>query len=354
MKPDDSNKGAEQKRILVLCPNWVGDVVMATPVFDGLRRNYPEAQITGVIRRYAAGVIKDGPWFDGIIELNDKTLSGFLAGVRAIRSVAPDMALVLPNSFRSSLFAFLGGARKRYGYKRELRSLLLSGGPRPLKDGRHIKPVPMVDYYMTICRYLNLNLPESTRPELFFSRAIEEKGQALFNRYGIKPGEMLIGLNPGAKFGASKCWPPEYFAKLAELISGKWACRILLLVGPGEGEIAASIIRSSRAEIINTGPDKVDLELLKYVVSRLDLLVTNDTGPRHYGVAFDIPTVVIMGPTNPDYTAANLEKTVVLRKPLDCSPCHEKTCPLGHHQCMTQIIPEAVLAASVRLLESRQ
>jgi heptosyltransferase-2 len=67
-------------------------------------------------------------------------------------------------------------------------------------------------------------------------------------------------------------------------------------------------------------------------------------------VAFDIPTVVIMGPTNPDYTAANLEKTVVLRKTLDCSPCHEKTCPLGHHQCMTQIMPEAVLEASIQLL----
>ena len=339
------------EKIIVLCPNWVGDVVMATPVFDCLRRNYPQAQITGVIRKYAAGVIKDGPWFDDIIELKDKTYGGFWGGVRAIRSVAPDMAIVLPNSFRSSLIAFLGGARKRYGYKRDLRSFLLSDGPRPFREGRDIKPVPMVDYYMAICRSLHLRLPETTRPELFFSRAIEAKGQALFNRYGIKPGEMLIGLNPGAKFGASKCWPPEYFAKLAELIGEQWACRILLLVGPGEDEIAAAIVRSSRAEIINTGPDKVDLELLKYVVSRLDLLVTNDTGPRHYGVAFDIPTVVIMGPTNPDYTAANLEKTVVLRKSLECSPCHEKTCPLGHHQCMTQVMPEAVLEASVQLLD---
>ena len=338
------------KKIIVLCPNWVGDVVMATPVFDCLRRNYPQAQITAVIRRYAAGVIKDGPWFDAIIELKDKTYGGFWDGVRAIRSVAPDMAIVLPNSFRSSLIAFLGGAQKRYGYKRDLRSFLLSDGPRPLREGRDIKPVPMVDYYMAVCRSLNLQLPENTRPELFFSKAIEEKGQMLFNRYGIKPGEMLIGLNPGAKFGASKCWPPEYFAKLAELIGEQWACRILLLVGPGEDEIAAAIVRSSRAEIINTGPDKVDLELLKYVASRLDLLVTNDTGPRHYGVAFDIPTVVIMGPTNPDYTAANLEKTVVLRKTLDCSPCHEKTCPLSHHQCMTQIMPEAVLEASIQLL----
>ncbi len=341
------------EKMVVFCPNWVGDVVMATPVFDCLRQNYAQAHITGVIRKYAAGVIKDGPWFDDIIELDeDKTPGGFMAGVRDVRTARPDMAIVLPNSFRSSLIAFLGGAKKRYGYKRALRSFLLSGGPRPLKAGHDIKPVPMAEYYMAVCRYLNLNLPEKTRPELYFSESIREKGESLFEKYHIQPGEMLIGLNPGAKFGASKCWPPEYFARLAEGISKKWAGRILLLVGPGEDEIAASIIKSSSAEIINTGPDKVDLELLKYVISRLDLLVTNDTGPRHYGVAYDIPTVVIMGPTNPDYTAANLDKTVVLRKILDCSPCHEKTCPLGHHQCMTRIMPEEALAASVQLLAS--
>ncbi len=161
----------------------------------------------------------------------------------------------------------------------------------------------------------------------------------------------MIGLNPGAKFGSSKCWPAAYFARLAELIQEKWHCTILLLVGPGEDAIAASIIKSSKAEIVNTGPEKVDLALLKYVISRLNLLITNDTGPRHYGVAFDIPVVVIMGPTNPDYTAANMEKTIVLRKTLDCSPCHEKICPLGHHRCMTEITPEYVFEQIVRLLE---
>lgn len=336
--------------ILVFCPNWVGDVVMATPVFDCLRRNFPEAGIFGVIRRYAAGVVKDGPWFDGIIELEDKSTGGFIRSVKFLRSLRPDMAIVLPNSFRSSLLALLSGASKRYGYKRDLRSLLLSGGPRPVMDEKGIKPVPMADYYMAVCHHLGLAPSSSLKPQLFFSEDVRKKGDGLFDGYGIRPGEMVIGINPGAKFGASKCWPAENFARLAERVSEKWNCRILLLVGPGEDEIAASILASTRAAIIDTGPDRVDLSLLKYVISRLDLLITNDTGPRHYGVAFDIPTVVIMGPTNPDYTAANLERTVVLRKDLDCSPCHEKQCPLGHHQCMTLITPEEVLDASVRLL----
>ncbi len=324
---------------------------MATPVFECLRRNYSGAKIVGAIRKYAAGVIKDGPWFDAIIELNDKNSGGFLKGVRDLKSFNADMAVVMPNSFRSALIAFLSGAKKKYGYKRNLRSLFLSGGPEPLKDENGIKPVPMVEYYMAFCRFLGLTLPENTRPRLFFSGEIEKRGTDLFAGYGIKPGEMMVGMNPGAKFGSSKCWPAEYFSRLAELMKEKWNCKILLLVGPGEDEIAESILKAGRAEIINTGPEKVDLALLKYVISRLTLLITNDTGPRHYGVAFDIPTVVIMGPTNPEYTATNLGKTVVLRKELACSPCHEKTCPLGHHRCMTLITPEDVLAESIGLIE---
>jgi heptosyltransferase-2 len=161
---------------------------------------------------------------------------------------------------------------------------------------------------------------------------------------------MVIGLNPGAKFGSSKCWPPRYFAELAELFKKKWDCKILLFVGPGEDQIAESIVEKSKTNIINTAPDKVDLALLKPLIRRCELLVTNDTGPRHYAVAFDIPVVVIMGPTDPRYTATNLEKTVVLQEELDCSPCHKKKCP-GNHDCMLRISSQAAFEASQRLLE---
>jgi len=212
-----------------------------------------------------------------------------------------------------------------------------------------IVPMPMVDYYMEICRWLDLKPPQTVKPSLFLSDALREKGNRLLASYGIEPGDMVIGMNPGAKFGSSKCWPPEYFAKLAELFTQKWDCKILLFVGPGEDDIAQSIIHGSGAPVINTGPDKVDLALLKPLVKRCALLVTNDTGPRHYAVAFDIPVIVLMGPTDPRYTAANLGKTLVLRKELDCSPCHQKVCP-RNHECMRMISPEAVFHGSEDLL----
>jgi heptosyltransferase-2 len=324
---------------------------MATPIFDCLRDNYPEAKLIAVIRNYVCGVIEDGPWFDGVIGTDDKTARGFYKLVCNIRSARPDLAIVLPNSMRSALSARLAGVRKIYGYRRNGRSWLLSGGPKPIQSKNGILPVPMVQYYMEICRHLGLELPGVVKPSLFLSDLLEKRGNQLLESHGIESNDMVIGLNPGAKFGSSKCWPPEHFARLAELLEAQWDCRLLLFVGPGEDKIAQSIVEMSKTTIINTGPDRVDLALLKPLVRRCQLLVTNDTGPRHYAVAFDVPVVVIMGPTDPRYTAANLDKTVVLREELDCSPCHKKECP-HDHECMRRISPETVLEASQKLLES--
>lgn len=340
----------QPKTVLVRCPNWVGDVVMATPVFDCLRRNYHESTLIAVIRDYVRGVIEDGPWFDRVIGTDDKTVRGFFRLVRNIRSSRPDLAIVLPNSVRSALSIRLAGIKEIYGYRRNGRSWLLSGGPLPIRSQNGVLPIPMVQYYTEICRQLGLALPDTVKPSLFLSDTLKKNADQLLESYGIKPNDMVIGLNPGAKFGSSKCWPPRYFAGLAELFKGYWNCKILLFVGPGEDQIAESIVEKSKTNIINTAPDKVDLALLKPLIRRCQLLVTNDTGPRHYAVAFDVPVVVIMGPTDPRYTATNLEKSVVLQEALNCSPCHKKKCPYDH-DCMLRISPQAVFEASQRLLE---
>jgi heptosyltransferase-2 len=322
---------------------------MATPAFDCLRKNFPRARIIGAVRPYAEGVVADAPWFDQLVELRDKTVSGFLQAVRQLRAARPEASVVLPNSWRSALIARLAGSPLVYGYRRNGRSVLLTGGPRPVRNGRRVVPVPMVDYYLQLCAWLNLALPDSAKPSLYISAELERQARILLERYEIAPGSLVIGLNPGAKFGSSKCWPPAYFARLAELLSRRWPCKILLFVGPGEERLGNSITAESRAAIINTGPDRVNLGLLKPLIKRCQLLITNDTGPRHYAVALDVPVVVIMGPTDPRYTDANLDKTVVLRRDLDCSPCHQKQCPRDH-QCMVSLTPETVFNACEQLL----
>jgi ADP-heptose:LPS heptosyltransferase len=123
----------------------VGDVVAATPAFDCLRRGLPNARIIAVIRHYAQGVIESGPWFDAVIGCDDKSWGGFVALVRQIRRLKPDLAVVLPSSARATLGLFLGGARSIYGYRRGARRLLLSGGPAPVRSRTGIVPRPMND-----------------------------------------------------------------------------------------------------------------------------------------------------------------------------------------------------------------
>ena len=339
----------QPQTILVACPNWVGDVAMATPTFECIRHNFPKARLIGLIRRYTRGVVEDGPWFDDLIEINDRTIGGIFKLSAHLRRLKPDMALLLPNSFRSALIARLGGVRRIYGYRRNGRTLLLTGGPAPMRNSNGIIPRPMVEYYMEICRWLEIDTPAQLKPRLFCSDTILAKGGRLLESYGIIPNDMVIGMNPGARFGSSKCWPPKYFAELAEMIAEKWKCKIMLFIGPGEQDLGRQIVNLSRTKIINTGPDSVNLELLKPLIKRCQLLITNDTGPRHYAVSFDIPVVVIMGPTDPSYTNANLDKTIVLRRDIECAPCHHQECAL-HHSCMAEIMPEEAMQAAEKLM----
>jgi heptosyltransferase-2 len=338
------------EKILIFCPNWVGDVVMATPTVRCLARHFPHSSLHAVIRTYASGVLKNNPWLDEIVACDDKSLPGMKDLLRKIGRIGPDCAILLPNTLRSALLLKIAGVKKIFGYKINHRSLFLTGGPRPIRDEGKIIPRPMTDYYLEICRWLQLTPSASARPELFIGTDEQDIADQLLAQYGIGSDDLVVGLNPGAKFGSSKCWPPKHFARLAERIETQLRAKPLLFVGPGEEGIAQEIVQASSADIINTAPNRIGLDLLKPMIRRCQLLITNDTGPRHYAVALDVPVVVIMGSTDPRYTASNLEKTIVLQhRDLDCVPCHKKTCPY-QHECMQSIHPEEVFAAAKKML----
>lgn len=344
-------KLTEIETLAVRCPNWVGDIVMATPVFDCLRANLPGAKIIGVLRQSAWGIVTDGPWFDGLVDGNDRSWAGFRRMREQLHVWSPKAAILLTNSMRSALTIRLSGIQVMYGYRRQWRDLLLAGGPAPIRNGQGIVPVPMIEYYLEICRWLEFDVPEQPRPRLYIGQELHRRGEALLHSYGIGENDVVIGMNPGASFGSSKCWPVEYFAELADLCRRDLNAKVVLFGGPGEDPIIQAILDRTRTEVIDTRPDRIDLEMLKPMVKRCNLFITNDTGPRHYAVALDVPVVVITGPTDPRYTNASLEHTVVLRKEMDCSPCHRRVCPRGH-ECMRDIRPAEVFAAAERLLNA--
>ncbi len=343
-----TSKLADVETLAVRCPNWVGDIVMATPVFDCLRQNLPRTRIVGMLKKSAWGIVKDGPWFDALVDADDKTWTGFRQMRGQLRPLAPEAAILLTNSVRSALSIRLCGIRRVYGYRRQGRGVLLAGGPTASRNGT-IAPIPMGQYYLEICRWLGLDVPPQPKPTLYIGAELRRRGDSLLAQYGIEAGDFVVGLTPGASFGSSKCWPAEYFARLAELCQEHFGAKVILFCGPGEEAIAQAILEQSQARILDARTGGIDLEVLKPLVKRCNLFITNDTGPRHYAVAFEVPIVVLMGSTDPRYTEANTERTIVVRKELDCAPCHKKVCP-RQHECMTGIQPTEVFAAAQRLL----
>lgn len=338
---------AKTKTILVFCPNWVGDVVMATPAFTHLRGHYQNARIIAVIRKNLKPIINDAPWFDEVISGDDKTFKGFWALVKKLRALKPDTAVVLPNSQRAALLARFSGAKTVAGYMRNGRKLLLTQGPQPKRENGKIMPESMKPYYLKLVQNLGVTVDFEMKPALYYNNELAARAEELLTKYGIKDDDKVVGLIPGASFGSSKCWPPEHFAKLTEMLEKAYNCKIIMFTAPAEAEIGNAILAGSQAKIINGLPDNIGLDLLKPMIKRCNVLITNDTGPRHYGVAMNIPQiVVVMGSTSLRYTGTDLEKTVIVKKEgLACAPCQQKVCALKHHSCMREVTPAMVFDA---------
>lgn len=340
------------RKILIQGPSWVGDIVMATPSLAAIRRFHPDAEISLLLKPGREKVLAGSGDFDEIIE--DRSPRGFRDFCRMVGQLRRrrfDLAVLFSDSLRAASLIFLAGIPRRLGYRRNLRSPLLTEklrytGPRGVKT-----PEPMPRRYGRLLEALGVPIPHG-RPVLRVTGEEEERARRRRQELGIGDDEPLIGLNPGASFGASKIWPPRHFARLADLVHETLGARSLILVGPGEEPIAAAIAAAMETRPILTGDTPIGLDELKPVIRDLKLLVTTDAGPRHYAVAFGVPVVVIMGPTDRRYTDVHLEETEIVQHDLPCSPCHLKVCPIDH-RCMRGISPEEVLER-IRALDSRQ
>ena len=338
----------QAQRIAVRAPNWVGDVVMATPTFRALRESYPDAHVAVVLKPYVKPILAGAPWFDETIETEGRGIGPTLRLARRLRAGRFDLAVILPNSFRSALEAYLGRARRRIGYARRRRSLLLTDPIAAPCDARgQFLPTNMVDYYLTLCRHLGCQ-SLSQREELFITDECQRLGDQILDRHGVGPETQLVGINPGGAFGSSKLWLPDRFAQVADALAGR-GFGILLFGSPGERPILEAVASHLTHEPILTAPGELTLDTLKPLMRRCALLVTNDTGARHFAVAFGVPVVCIMGSTSPRYTDVNMETQILVRVDVDCGPCQKKVCATDH-RCMTRITPDMVLAAADKLL----
>jgi heptosyltransferase-2 len=343
--------------IAVILPRWVGDSCMATPLLRGLRVHFgTRARITGVMRPIVAELLAGTDWLDGTIAYDrhkkDPAL-GFKAAARALRSLRPDVTLVLPGSLSAAALAFRGGGRTRVGFAGTFRRLLLTDVLPVPREGRKRQVVPPPVAYLAIGAAIGLP-PQPLQLELGTTREDERCAETVLS--GLFPGrdpgggDPLVVLNDNSSNGTARAWGVANHAALSrwlvERVPG--AC-VLVHCGPGDREQARAIVaQAAHPSVAGLGDvSELPLGLSKAVYRRAALAITSDSGPRHIGAAFGVPTVVLLGPTDPLLGRSDEPRCVEVRKSLVCSPCNESVCPLGHHDCMRLITVEEVGRAAL-------
>ena len=346
------NGEAGPKRLLIVLPNWVGDLVLATPAMRALRTHFAGRHIAFLVKTPLREILSGGDWMDELLcwpsgKTRPKRRQSFLGLAAELRDRQFDTAVLLANSFRSALLARLAGIKRRVGYDRDGRGLLLTDKLLPQKHEGKFIPVPMIRYYNAVARYMGCR-DCLERPELFTDRADEAAADEAVRRAGGE-GRPIVVVNPGASFGPAKCWLPSYFAQVADRLIEAHKAAVLICCGPKEVEVARSVASAMRHPATVLANPIMPLGPSKALIRRAALLVTNDTGPRHFANAFGVPVVTVFGPTDPQWTTTEspTERTVMV--PVDCGPCMKRVCPLDH-RCMTRATPEMVLAKAGELL----
>jgi heptosyltransferase-2 len=326
-------------KILIVAPNWIGDALLAQPLFARLRQSDPGASIDALAPPWTAPVLRRMPEIAEVIEApfghGELKLGARWNLARTLRARAYDQAIVLPNALKSALIPFFAGIPVRTGYIGELRYGLLNRTHR-LDE----KALPLMAE-----RYAKLAEAPGSPP----SRPLAEVGlrvdlanlAAALERLGLSRSKPVVAFCPGAEYGPAKRWPTRHFAELAMKLAARG--RAVWLFGSGnDRKIGEDIARSSEGAATNLC-GKTDLASAIDLLSLAEVVVSNDSGLMHVAAAVGRRVVALYGSSSPEHTPPLSRTYRIVRTGIDCSPCYARECPLGHFKCMIDLTPERVL-----------
>jgi heptosyltransferase-2 len=336
----------------------MGDAILCTPALRAIRKHFKSCEISFLANPVVRKLLSPGSFNDNWVEQpNDNPF----AIARGIKKHKFTHAILFKNSFGSALAVSLARIPSRIGYAREGRGFLLTDKLYPLKlpDGK-FKPVSMIDYYLAIASRLGADTSDRTI-EVPLELQTRKKLKSRFPEVAGSQGPVVV-LVPGGAFGPSKYWPSERFAQTADRLITTYNATVFVSVGPDlfEKHIAGEICDSSkpatqmagRHKLINLAERPVNLDELKTLFSRADLVISNDTGPRHIAIALRRKVITLFGPNDPAWTDTGYENEIQIVGNVPCAPCQKPVCKKAGHLCMEAITVEMVCNAARKLLEN--
>jgi len=343
------------KKILIIGPSWVGDMVMAQSLFKVLRQQYPQCQIDVLAPAWSRPILErmpevnqalDLPFGHGELNLGKRYQLG-----KSLRQHGYDQVIVLPNSLKSALVPWFARIPLRTGWKGEQRGLLLND----------CRPLDKQLYPLMVQRFVALAHPAGTLPEQWDSIPVP---QLVATKAGSQAAVVALGLEwqadtrvlalcPGAEFGDAKQWPVEHYARVATEFAGKgW--RIALMGSAKDAAVCNSIValvpETLQAECDNLA-GKTSLGQVIDLLAVCRAVVSNDSGLMHIAAALHRPLVAVYGSTSADFTPPLSDQVELLHTDISCRPCFKRQCPYGHKRCLTELLPEQVISALERLLQ---
>ena len=337
----ESVHGFSMKKALIVAPSWIGDTIMAQPLFARLQQKHPGLQLDALAPRWVAPVLQrmaeihdvvDSPFGHGQVSLK--------ARWRLARELAArhyDTVYVLPNSLKSALVPFLAGIPRRVGFTGESRYGLIN-------IRHHLDKVAlplMVERFAQLAEMPGAALPRPVSYPILRSTAADQ--QKSRTELGIERPNKLVAFCPGAEYGPAKRWPAAHFAALAKMLAAQ-GCAIWLFGSPKDHPIAEEIAQLAPG-LTRNFCGATSLSQAVDLLAMADCVVCNDSGLMHVAAAVDRPIVAIYGSSSPGFTPPLSDRADILSLKLDCSPCFKRDCPQGHLDCLQKLSPMQVADA---------
>jgi heptosyltransferase-2 len=337
------------KRVLIRGTNWIGDVIMSLPAISAARATLPNAQISVLAKPWVADIYRLSPDVDEVIPFQSPGIHDGISGkiqlAGEIKTMNFDLALLLQNAIEAAIITWLARIPVRAGYNSDGRGILLT---HSVQRTQKIREIHQVGYYLEMVKALGFH-GGKRNIRLTIKDDLKRRAEELRKQYDVKGKGPLVGIAPGATYGPAKMWYPDRFATVADHLIDKLSADVMLFGSREDRERATLVKGHAHHNLINMAGETGLAEAIS-LIAGCDLFISNDSGLMHLAGALDIPLVAIFGSTNPLTTSPLGDKSVVVHRDVDCSPCLKKTCPTDF-RCMDLIGVDDVYNEARELLK---